>query len=278
MPKQQRYSAIQTLSITINKPWWQLTWVIISGILLLLLLIYSIYRWRSNIIKKRESEKALLKQQMTELEQTALRSQMNPHFIFNCLSSIQQLVLTGNKEEANEYLVKFSRLIRKTLELSARPYISIAQEKNYLSEYLVLEQLRMPKGFEFDFSIHDNIDLYKTEIPNMMLQPIVENSIRHGIKHLENRKGKIDIAFHQVNRCIRCIVSDNGVGRNKTTGTVELTPHKSYGMSIVQKRLTGLPDYSPNNYFLKIEDILDADNIVVGTRVILQLPFKTVAT
>lgn len=278
MPKQQRYSAIQTLSITINKPWWQLGWVIISAILFLLLMIYMVYRWRITIIRKRESEKAALKQQMAELEQTALRSQMNPHFIFNCLSSIQQLVLMGNKEEANDYLVKFSRLIRKTLELSAKSYISLAQEKDYLSEYLVLEQLRMPNGFDFNFSIDHNIDQYKTEIPNMMLQPIVENCLRHGIKHLKNGKGKIEITVHQVNRCIRCIISDNGVGRSKTTDTFVLTPHKSYGMDIVQKRLTGFPDYTPNNYFLQIEDILGADNIVMGTRVTLQLPFKTTAT
>lgn len=278
MPKQQRYSAIQTLSITINKPWWQLGWVIISSIVFLLLLVYMIYRWRITTIRKREGEKAFLKQQMSELEQTALRSQMNPHFIFNCLSSIQQLVLTGNKEEANDYLVKFSRLIRKTLELSAKSYISLSQEKDYLSEYLVLEQLRMPNGFDFIFSIDHNIDQYKTEIPNMMLQPIVENCLRHGIKHLKNKKGKIEITIHQVNGCIRCIVSDNGVGRRKKTTTFELTPHKSYGMDIVQKRLTGLPDYTPNNYFLQIEDIVGADDIVIGTRVTLQLPFKTTAT
>jgi Histidine kinase/Two component regulator propeller len=275
MPKQQRYSVIQTLKITIEKPWWQWNLIRLAAILVLLLLAYILYQWRINIIKKRESEKTVLKTQMLQLEQTALRSQMNPHFIFNCLSSIQQLVVAGNKEEANDYLVKFSQLIRKTLELSANPYITIAQEKEYLLEYLVLEQLRMPNKFDFNFTIANYIDAYKTEIPNMMLQPIVENSIRHGIKHLQNRNGKINIAITQVNNCLHCEVTDNGIGRKEAGSSVTLTSHKSYGMDIVEKRLKGLQAYDAANCFIEIMDITDENNLPLGTKVILQLPFKT---
>jgi len=274
MPKQKRYSAILALHIVVDKPWWQLTIVRIAALLSLLLIVYALYRWRIGIIKKRETEKTTLKKQMTELEQTALRSQMNPHFIFNCLSSIQQLVVTGDKDEANEYLVKFSRLIRKTLELSASPYISIAQEKEYLSEYLVLEQLRIPNHFDFAFTIDGSIDIYKTEIPNMMLQPIVENCIRHGIKHLQNRKGVIHITLIKINDCIRCKVVDNGIGRRKIATGMPLTPHKSYGMGIVEKRLTGLPHYDPADYFLQVEDVVDVAGLPAGTTVILQVPYK----
>jgi ligand-binding sensor domain-containing protein len=275
MPKQQRYSAIQTLKITIEKPWWQWNLIRLAAILVLLLLAYILYQWRINTIKKRESEKTVLKTQMLQLEQTALRSQMNPHFIFNCLSSIQQLVIAGNKEEANDYLVKFSHLIRKTLELSANPYITIAQEKEYLLEYLVLEQLRMPEKFDFNFTIANDIDIYKTELPNMMLQPIVENSIRHGIKHLQNRRGKINIAITRINNSLHCEVTDNGIGRKEAGNSITLTSHKSYGMDIVEKRLKGLQAYDAANCFIEIIDISDENYLPLGTKVILQLPFKT---
>jgi hypothetical protein len=275
MPKQQRYSAIQTLQITIAKPWWQWNLVRGSAILLLLASTYIIYKRRINFIEKREGEKTVLKTQMLQLEQTALRSQMNPHFIFNCLSSIQQLVVAGNKEEANDYLVKFSQLIRKTLEFSAQSYITLAQEQEYLCEYLVLEQLRMPNQFDFNFTIASNIDIYKTGIPNMMLQPIIENSIRHGIKHLQNRKGKITIDITMVNNYIRCVVADNGIGRKKNTAVTGLTSHKSYGMDIVEKRLKGLQAYDTANCFIEIIDITDENNLPMGTKVILQVPLKT---
>ncbi len=274
MPKQQRYSAIQTLTIFIAKPWWQWNLVRLGAILLLLAGTYLIYKWRINSIRKRESEKTVLKTQMLELEQTALRSQMNPHFIFNCLSSIQQLVVAGNKEEANDYLVKFSQLIRKTLELSASPYINLAQEKDYLSEYLVLEQLRTPNKFDFYFNIAGDINIYKTEIPNMMLQPIIENSIRHGIKHLQNRKGKINIVITLVNNCLHCAVTDNGIGRKKSGNSIVLTLHKSYGMDIIEKRLKGLQAYDAANCFIQITDVIDENNLPLGTKVILQVPFK----
>jgi ligand-binding sensor domain-containing protein len=275
MPKQQRYSAIQTLSIVITKPWWQWNLVRVAAIVLLLAGTYIIYKWRINSIEKRESEKTILKTQMLQLEQTALRSQMNPHFIFNCLSSIQQLVVAGNKEEANDYLVKFSQLIRKTLEFSAHPYITLVHEKDYLSEYLVLEQLRIPNKFDFNFTIADDINIYKTEMPNMMLQPIIENCIRHGIKHLQNRKGKINIVITQVNNCLHCAVTDNGIGRKKTGNSIALTSHKSYGMDIIEKRLKGLQAYGAANYFIQIADVTDENNLPLGTKVILQVPFKT---
>jgi len=273
IPKQNRYSAIQKLSITILKPWWQLNWVRAAVVLVFLMIVFLIYKWRVGIIQKKESEKSLLKTEMAELKQTALRSQMNPHFIFNCLTSIQQLVMTGNREEANEYLVKFSRLIRKTLELSASPYTSIENERNYLSEYLELEQLRIPGQFDFYFTIDKDIDIFKTEIPNMMLQPIVENCVRHGIKHLQNRKGIINIEMHKLNNNLRCIITDNGVGRSKTMHTTPFAPHKSYGMDIVKKRLVGLQGYDGKNYFVEITDIFDDDKIAQGTKVIVQLPF-----
>ncbi len=273
LPRQNRVSVIRELEIIIEKPWWQWNAVRIGALLLFLLIVYYIYNRRVKAIT-REKEKTAIQTEMAELKQVALRSQMNPHFIFNCLASIQQLVVAGSRDEANEYLVKFSRLIRKTLELSIRSHISLAEEKEYISEYLELEQLRIPGQFEFHFTIDNDINTDRTEIPNMMLQPIVENCVRHGIKHLEDRKGIIDIRVSRFDGYLRCEVTDNGVGRKEKSPGSIYAGTKSFGLGIVEKRLTGLAGYDRGNYFIKVTDKTNKDGEAFGTKVILQLPLK----
>jgi len=277
IPNQHRFSGIQKLRITIGKPWWQNNWLRLAIVLLFVLTVYLFYKSRVNRIQKRERQKTIQHTKMTELEQTALRSQMNPHFIFNCLSSIQQLIVSGKVIEANEHLVKFARLIRKTLELSARPYIKIADEKEYLEEYLFLEQLRIPDQFTYHFAIDDSIDINKTEIPNMMLQPIVENCIRHGIKHLEGRKGNIIISMTiKIPGFIYCVVADNGVGRkiSEHYNKGSFSEQKSYGLDIVKKRLDLLNEPGQDFASIEINNLVDPDGSAAGTEVIIQLPYK----
>jgi ligand-binding sensor domain-containing protein len=272
---EQRFSDIQKLQIIVEKPWWQNNWLRITGLILLITVIFIFVKRRINTITSREQQNTALHAKMMELEQIALRSQMNPHFIFNCLTSIQQLVVTGNKYEANEYLVKFARLIRKTLELSGSPYVTIEEETDYLHEYLILEQLRIPGQFEFLITIDPGINKQKTEIPNMMLQPIVENSIRHGIKHLENKKGYITVSLEQKENYIYCTITDNGVGRGKKEETVKdiFSENKSYGMDIVNKRLEAISDGKES--LLEVEDLYTTDGTAAGTKVLLRLPYKT---
>ncbi|MES2849880.1 MAG: histidine kinase, partial [Bacteroidota bacterium] len=177
IPSQQRTSEVQTLSILVEKPWWQSNWFRLFAAILVTSVIYFLVSGRIKKVKAEEKRKTDLNAKLSELEQTALRSQMNPHFIFNCLTSIQQLIISGNKVDANEYLVKFSRLIRKTLDMSARPFISIAEETKYLEEYLFLEQLRLSGRFDFSITSDPSINTNTTFIPNMMIQPVVENCV-----------------------------------------------------------------------------------------------------
>jgi LytS/YehU family sensor histidine kinase len=261
----------------VEKAWWQNNWLKILGLLLAVGLGYTILKIRVDRIYKREKQNAILKTRMVELEQTALRSQMNPHFIFNCLTSIQQLIISGNKTDANEYLVKFARLIRKTLDLSARSFISIEEETDYLKEYLVLEQLRIPGQFSFSIDIDENINLHRYEIPGMMLQPIIENSIRHGIKHLENKTGFIGISLKQDGQYIICTITDNGVGRGRSgeqKGS-SFRENKSYGMEIVTRRLSAISFHHENEGTIDIEDLFHEDGSAAGTKVTMRLPFKT---
>lgn len=276
MPEQNRVSSVETLRITVTKPWWQWIWLwgIVAALVFLGFLLF--YKRRIRQVEKREAEKTALRMQVANLEQTALRSQMNPHFIFNCLTSIQQLVVTGNKEEANEYLVKFARLIRKTLEYSGRSYISVEEEVNYLQEYIVLEQLRIPGKFEFSIQVDDAIDRNKMQIPNMMLQPIVENSIRHGIKHLEKAGALINIEIRKKGPYLSFEVTDNGIGRKASgrSGNDLFAGEKSFGMDIVRKRLEAIEGNEKNGAQLIVEDLYGTDGAAAGTRVTIIMPYK----
>jgi two-component sensor histidine kinase len=276
IPAQQRSSQMQTLSIIVLKPWWQNNWFRSFCVLSASLTLYYIVKTRIKKIKTEEERKTALNAKLAELEQTALRSQMNPHFIFNCLTSIQQLIISGNKTDANEYLVKFSRLIRKTLEMSAIPFISIREEKNYLEEYISLEQLRLTGKFDFNITVDSALNMDETLIPNMMMQPVVENCIRHGIKSLEGRKGMIKINFTPGNNTITCSVTDNGVGRKSISPFEENTfsKHKSYGMDIVSKRLEALREFGSKKDAPVINDLFDNNGQPAGTEVILHLPYK----
>ncbi len=276
IPSQGSISPIVQFSITVEKPWWQNNWFRLLAMLLLAAPIYLYLRYRINKVKQEEKRKTALNNKLAELEQTALRSQMNPHFIFNCLTSIQQLIISGNKADANDYLVKFARLIRKTLELSAQPFISIREETDYLKEYLVLEQLRLEGKFDFRITSDPGVAVDKTYIPNMMIQPVVENCIRHGIKSLEQKKGVVTITFQKDDQVIHCTVTDNGVGRRSTLSqqATTFTKHKSYGMDIVKKRLEAYSDDGQQQTGIEIEDLVNEDGTPAGTKVTLILPYK----
>lgn len=276
IPNQNRSSDIQHFHITVEKPWWQNNWFRAAVIILFISAGILFSKYRIKKIQADEERKTALNAKIAELEQTALRAQMNPHFIFNCLTSIQQLIVTGDKTEANEYLVKFARLIRKTLDLSANPFITIKEEIEYLSEYMFLEQLRITDRFDYEITADKTIDKEKIFIPNMMIQPVVENCIRHGIKSLENRKGliKVDFSFHK--KQLICTVRDNGIGRNKSKNETELVKHKSYGIDIIEKRLKVFEELNDEPMGIEIKDLFAENGNAEGTEVILQLPYKSI--
>ncbi len=272
---EQRFSEVAGVDIVIAKPWWQNNWLRFTGLLLLIALILLAARGKVISVRKEEQEKLAQQQRMSELEQTALRAQMNPHLIFNCLTSIQQLIVSGKNEEANDYLVQFAALIRKTLEFSSIGNITLRDEVNYLKDYLSLEQLRLPDRFTYQFHINPELDQFTTKIPHMMLQPILENSIRHGIKPLINKPGKIDIDIIKEANCIKTIITDNGVGREFSyAGKNLLSDHKSFGINILEKRLEGLEECNGIKSSIEVIDLKNDEDKPIGTRVILIFPYK----
>ena len=276
IPLQNRISAVHSIHIVVKTPWFysKLFWSLF--ILVFILLAYAGFSYRLKKVKQKNEEQMNLTRKMADLQQSALRSQMNPHFIFNCLTSIQHLILSKDIDTANKYLVKFSKLIRKTLEISGYSYISVAEERDYINEYVSLEQLRLPNHFDFKFEIDPRIEIYLIEIPSMLLQPIVENSIRHGIKSLQDRKGKITIRMMLVNDYIHCSIKDNGVGRSVSSvhNTSIFTDHKSFGINNVISRLDILNESEQSNIEAKIIDLTNDDGSVAGTEVIIHLPYK----
>jgi two-component system LytT family sensor kinase len=171
---------------------------------------------------------------LTEIELKAIRAQINPHFIFNCLNSIQLFVMQRDYEYAQKYLSDFSYLIRKTLDFSRRNFITLADEITYLNTYLGLEKMRFEHKMEYDIRVDPDIATAEVEIPAMLLQPYVENAVKHGMTNPQQPIGNLIIRFNQLNGdLLECVIEDNGIGINATRRLNTLPKHhQSSGMEI----------------------------------------------
>jgi LytS/YehU family sensor histidine kinase/ligand-binding sensor domain-containing protein len=203
-----------------------------------------------------------VKQKLVETELAALRSQMNPHFIFNSLNSINSFIIENNTKLASEYLTKFSRLIRLILENSKNDLITLDKELETLRLYLLMESIRFKNKFTYKINIEDDVNLEQIKLPPTTLQPFVENAIWHGILHLES-EGHLEINIgHSEKNTLLLQIKDNGVGRTKSAILKSKTnANKSYGIAITEQRLL------QSNAFNKVEiiDMFSNDNIAKGT-------------
>ena len=211
---------------------------------------------------------------MMELEQMALRSQMNPHFIFNSLNSIQQYVIDKDISGANKYITSFSRLIRQTLDNSSREKISIKDEISYLSNYLELEKTRMENMFDYSIVCNPALPANDIFIPPMLLQPYIENSIRHGVRYRNDNEGKININIDIDGVNLICTITDNGIGRRQSQlykGS-RIIEYQSRGMSLTEERIKLINAFNTRNINIVIEDLEDSQQLSAGTKVIISFP------
>lgn len=266
----------ETISISffISTPFWKTFWFAAVIIILVIFIVYILIKIRFDEAKKIQAEKSLVKQQLADMEQSALQAQMNPHFIFNCLNSIQQFIMVDNKLKANQYLTEFATLIRATLDNSSKKYISIDDEALYLKRYLNLEQLRFGDSFSYEINMDISVDKHDTEIPAMLLQPFVENSLRHGIRLKKTGKGIIKISFVENNNYLICSVIDNGVGREVSAKSKSLqhVEYQSKGMELTTKRINLLNTETVHDTTVEITDLKDEKGIGVGTAVVVKIP------
>lgn len=253
--------------------------ILMGGLLLLAILSLALL---GNISLKRKNEKLRneriqkdLELRTTELEMQALRAQMNPHFIFNCLSSINRFILKNEPDKASDYLTRFSRLIRLVLINSQKPLIVLEDEIEMLRLYLEMEQLRFKNAFDYSIIYNNDIEPSNILLPPLLLQPFCENAIWHGLMHKEGH-GQLSVAFSMRNNILNCIITDNGIGRARAAEIKSKSAEKikSLGIKLTADRLSLFNEERSVQHFYRIEDIIDDLGNTIGTKVTVEIRYK----
>ncbi len=265
-----KFPAVITFSIT--APFYSSLWFVSSIIFLVIAIVLSIVFIinRKAQLKDKALEEEKRKVLISELH--ALRSQMDPHFIFNTLSSIQSFITTNSSKDAVSYLSKFSKLMRGTLENTKKQKIAIKDEIEMLELYMDLEKLRLNNKFTYQIIVDENIDTQFEEIPPMLIQPYVENAIWHGMSH-KTIDGLIKISFKLIHEnLLKCEIEDDGVGRKKASElSKKREKNTSLGMSITKERLEIINSLKDSKLNISIID-LEENNIAKGTKIELFIP------
>lgn len=250
----------------IHPPWWGTWWARVLMAAIVLTIGTSIYLFRTRQLKQAHQ----LQMKIADLERAALQAQMNPHFIFNCLNSIQSFILQNEKESAIMYLGSFASLVRSMLNASVAGKILLVEEVKLLENYLKLEQLRFKNRFTYEVSTSENLDLFEAKIPPLLIQPYVENALLHGISGKENG-GKVSVFFVKKESYIEVSVEDNGQGV-QSNGHRASHPktHKSFGMSITRHRLELLSDKKDDNAVIT-RNLQDKNGQISGMKVIIRI-------
>ena len=257
---------------------WQRTWFQLLIIALLGLIAIGLIRRRIKSIRSKEEEKRKqlqLKNELLTLEQKALQLQMNPHFIFNALNSIQGLIVTNKNGVARDQIQNFAALMRGILTNSKKDSITLAEELATLEKYLEMEQFCQTNPFEYNIELLSDIDPDEVEIPPMIVQPFVENAVIHGVSHLST-VGNISITFSVTEDQIKCSITDNGIGREKSAAmklNSQKKDHESMAVQIATDRLNSLHKIKRDEYII-INDLVDPIGKAAGTEVILLIPYE----
>ena len=238
-------------------------WLVFGGITFLAI-IGGIFFWSRQKSIKERAEKA-------EIEQRFLRSQLNPHFIFNALDSIQSFVIANDPIQASNYMSSFAKLMRQVLENSREKFISLDEEISMLENYMELQMLQTSHDFSYEVQVDDHIDPEFTSIPPMFVQPFVENAIEHGVIQ---GNGKITVNFTKENDLINISVLDNGVGLSASLGKAKTSSHNSLASSIIKERIDQYNEKLKTNIEVLISEITGEGNSVLGTKVELKVPFQ----
>jgi ligand-binding sensor domain-containing protein len=268
-------SNIISIPFQVEKLLWEKAWFRILALIIAWILIWIFVNTRIKRVRRLNDEKLQVNNRMADLEQMALKAQMNPHFIFNSLNSVQQYVIDKDLLGANKFITEFSRLIRLTLDISSKNRISIYEEISYLTTYLELEKTKFEDKFTYSIALVGELDPSDWYIPPMILQPYVENSIRHGVRYRRDNKGHIKISFQLSEQYLVCQVEDNGVGRKKAGQYKSEMPieYQSKGMTLTARRIEMLNKNKETPVLIAIED-LETNNQPAGTRVTLQFPLQ----
>ena len=268
---------IKTLNITIAPPFWRTWWAYSFYLLASIGAIRGLVQYRSKALIRRNEileekiEFMNLKQRASELETRALKAQMNPHFIFNCLNSINNFILKSDKSQASEYLIKFSKLIRLILENSNKALVSLDQELDALSLYVSLEKLRFDHELEFKLSHDDDVDTASIKVPPLILQPFVENALHHGLLPKQGI-GILNVRIEELDQTLHIEIEDNGIGREQAHQVKKSDlQHESMGMKLTNERIA-LMNNDHTKSTVSVQDLHDSNGQPTGTKVIINIP------
>ena len=261
-------SSIQQFEIFVLTPFYLRWWFISLIIVVVVFIFYMFLMLEAKLLKERKDRNL----EVSNLEAKAYRAQMNPHFIFNALNGMQTAMILGGEKEFNKYITSFSKLIRNTIEMSSVDRISITDEIHYITNYIELQGHRLEEKIDLEFNIDPRINQDEVYLPCMMLQPIVENSIVHGIIP-KKESGKITIDLIQEDEMLKVSVVDNGIGRKAAAKQREkYAKHKSFATQIMRDRIDIFNYYNEKKLKFNIEDLHHSDGTAAGTRVVLYVP------
>lgn len=255
--------------ISVKPYWWQATWFWLTcSVVVILLAAFIIRRNIANIRKQ-----AAFKQKLAETEMTALRAQMNPHFIFNSLNSIENFIMQNKEREASDYLNKFARLIRIILENSHHNVITVAQDMEALQLYVDLEQFRFNNKFSYRVRIDKELVEDSYRVPPLLIQPFVENAIAHGLANSDQPDLQLNVEAKLEGDCIKYTIEDNGVGRKKAAlyRSQNGHKHKSVGLHITRERINLFNRQRSAGDEVTIVDLYDKEGNASGTRSVIKI-------
>lgn len=261
---------------TIRKPFWSRWWFLSGCMLLLATGGYAYYRWQASILRRQTAlsiEKMELEKNLRNSMLTAIRAQMNPHFFYNALNTIQSFIFSDDKRNASTYLVKMSRLTRLILEMSEKETITLDEEIESLKLYLELEQIRFGSDFNYEVTIASAVDTEMIRIPPMIVQPYVENAIKHGLLHKGGAK-HLSIDFSRTNGTLCVTIDDNGVGRERAAEIKQpvSAKHQPFATNANSKRIELLNKERNKSIGIVYVDKKDTEGIPQGTTVIISIP------
>jgi ligand-binding sensor domain-containing protein len=261
-----QYSKKITLIIT--PPIWKTSWfLLLSGLVLCILIFFIVYS-RIQAVRKKEKQELQFDREVMELEAQALRAQMNPHFIFNCLNSIKLLIQTDQKQPAITYLTTFSKLIRRQLS-NTHKEISLAEELETCRLYVQMEALRFGSGINYAFNISDGADIYSLMVPPLVIQPFIENAIWHGLLPRASG-GKVTIEITDNDNTVLCVIDDNGIGREQAQQNKPVSipgEHASKGIQLTHERLRLYNQMHQRGGNITVIDKKDKNGKAIGTQV-----------
>lgn len=260
---------------TIHEAYWKTSWFIIMSIFIIFTITLTVILFYLKYKRNKEMKIEKINKLITEYKLIALKAQINPHFMSNCLTAIQHLIISNKVDEANQYIAKFSLLVRQVLNFSTKSLVSLKEELEITKINIELEQLRFENKFVFEIILDKNINSSEIFIPPLIIQPITENAIWHGLLKLKNlRPGKLLIRVFIVNNELNLVIEDNGVGRSNLKTDIG-NIRESKGMAITQQRIDNINSfYNSVTANLIYDDLKDSNNHAIGTKVTIVLPLN----